>query len=236
MYGLYLSLDLTDAMTIRIDVCPTKRAKRLRLVSGLNGVRAIVPLDYRAEELESFVASKRGWILNTYQYYSKLKERCGGIEPYTIYFLGSKYRFYVVKDRQPSTVVSNTIKLITFHVPDIRRYKQHMCEWYKQQTSTIIADRLPKLAARFHLQYNKVSIKSQKSRWASCSTRRNLHFNFLLVAAPLPVIDYVIIHELMHLIEFGHSHQFWQLVKQADPDYKEHREWLAYHEPIIKIG
>jgi len=233
---LSLSLDLTDDTTIRIDVCPSKRTKRLRLVSGINGVQAIVPLNYRAQELESFVASKRDWILKTSQYYGKLKERCGRLEPHTIYFLGSKYRFYVVKDRQSSTVVSDMIKLITFYVTDMRRYKQHVHEWYKQQTARIIADRLPALAGRFNLQYNKALIKSQKSRWASCSKKRNLHFNLLLVAAPPEVIDYVIIHELMHLIEFDHSSQFWQLVKEADPDYKKHREWLANHAPIIKVG
>jgi predicted metal-dependent hydrolase len=182
---LSLSLDLTDDTTIRIDVCPSKRTKRLRLVSGINGVQAIVPLNYRAQELESFVASKRDCMLKTPQYYGKLKERCGRLEPHTIYFLGSKYRFYVVKDRQSSTVVSDMIKLITFYVTDMRRYKQHVHEWYKQQTARIIADRLPALAGRFNLQYNKALIKSQKSRWASCSKKRNLHFNLLLVAAAL---------------------------------------------------
>jgi predicted metal-dependent hydrolase len=238
---LSLSLDLTDdddATTIRIDVRPSRRTKRLRLVSGINGVQAIVPLNYRTEELESFVASKRNWILKTSRYYGKLRERCGGgeLEPHTTYFLGSKYRFHVVKDKQPSTVVSETIKMITFHVVDMHRYKQHMHEWYKEQTTRIIADRLPALAGRFNLQYNKVSIKSQESRWASCSKKRNLHFNLLLIAAPPEVIDYVIIHELMHLIEFDHSSQFWQLVKEADPDYKKHREWLANHAPTIKVG
>ena len=94
-----------------------------------------VLLNYRAEELENFVASKRDWILKTSQYYGKLRERYGGFEPHTIYFLGSKYRFHVVKDRQPSTVISDTIKLITFHVTDMRRHKQYMHEWYKQQTA-----------------------------------------------------------------------------------------------------
>lgn len=233
--GLSLSLVFTDNTTIRIDICPNKRTKRLRLVSGINGVRAMVPLNYNAEELESFVGSKRDWIFKTTQYYGKLKERCGGIEPYTIYFLGSRYRFHVVKDRQPSTVISDTIKLITFHVTDMRRYKLHMHEWYKQQTARIIADRLPALASRFNVKCNKVSIKNQKSRWASCSKKGNLHFNLLLVAAPINVVDYVMIHELMHLIEFDHSRQFWQLVKEADPDYKKHREWLTNYGSIIKV-
>jgi predicted metal-dependent hydrolase len=233
--SLSLSLVFTEDLTIRIDIWPNKRTKRLRLVSGINGVRAMVPLNYNAEELESFVASKSNWILKTSQYYSKLKERCGGLEPHTIYFLGSKYRFHVVKDRQPSTVISDIIKLITFHVTDMRRHKQHMHEWYKQQTARIVADRLPVLASRFDVEYNKVSIKSQKSRWASCSKKGNLHFNLLLAAAPPDVIDYVIIHELVHLIEFDHSSQFWQLVKEADPDYKKHIEWLGNYASVIKV-
>jgi predicted metal-dependent hydrolase len=232
---LSLSLVFTDDLTVRIDIWPNKRTKRLRLVSGINGVRAMVPLNYNAEELESFVASKSNWILKTSRYYSKLKERCGGLEPHTIYFLGSKYRFHVVKDRQPSTVISDIIKLITFHVTDMRRHKQHIHEWYKQQTARIVADRLPVLASRFDVEYNKVSIKSQKSRWASCSKKGNLHFNLLLAAAPPEVIDYVIIHELVHLIEFDHSSQFWQLVKEADPDYKKHIEWLGNYASVIKV-
>jgi predicted metal-dependent hydrolase len=196
----------------------------------------MVPLSYNPKELEIFVTSKRDWILWTSQHYSKLKERNGGLEPDSLYFLGSRYRFHVVKDRRPSTVVSDAIKLITFHVTDRRRYKQHIHEWYKQQTARIIADRLPTLARRFNVKYNKISIKNQKSRWASCSKNGNLNFNLLLIAAPSNVIDYVMIHELMHLIEFDHSHQFWQLVKEADPDYKKHREWLTNYASVIKVA
>lgn len=223
-------------MTIRIEICPNKRTKRLRLVSDINGVQAMVPLSYDPKELEIFVTSKRNWILRTSQHYSKLKERNEGLEPNSLYFLGSRYRFHVVKDKRPSTVVSDAIKLITFHVTDRRRYKQHIHEWYKQQTARIIADRLPTLASRFNVKYNKISIKNQKSRWASCSKNRNLNFNLLLVAAPSNVIDYVMIHELMHLIEFDHSLQFWQLVKEADPDYKKHREWLTNYASVIRVA
>lgn len=229
-----LSINLAGS-AITIGVRTSKRSKRLRLVSNINGVEAIVPLDYSAEELESFVSSKRDWIIKTSRYYAKLKERCGAPEPATIYFLGSKYSFRVVKDRHMSAVVSETMKLITFHVTDRRKQKQEMQEWYRQQTGRIIAERLPALAAKLDLRYNKVSIKSQKSRWASCSKKGNLNFNLLLAAAPLEVIDYVIIHELMHLKELDHSPKFWQLVKDADPEYEKHREWLTSYAPVIKI-
>jgi len=229
------SLDLA-ASAIKIDIRKSKRARRLRLVSRINGIEAIVPLNYRAEELESFVSSKRDWIIKTSRYYSKLKERCGGLEQDTIYFLGTRYKFNVLKDRQRSSVVSEAMGVITFHVVDRRRYKQDLKEWYREQTGKIIAERLPALAGRLGLKYNKVSIKNQRSRWASCSKKGNLNFNLLLAAAPVEVIDYVVIHELMHLIELDHSPKFWQLVKEADPEYQKHKEWLSSYAPVIKIG
>jgi predicted metal-dependent hydrolase len=234
----FLPLALTDGQVLNIGIRTSKRARRLRLVSSMRGVEAVVPVSYSADELANFVASKKSWILKTSQYYSRLNERCGGSEPGTIYFLGSRYKFHVVKDRADSsaTIVSDTMKVITFHVADRRMYKHHIQEWYRQQTGRIIAERLPLLSARLNLQYNRVSIKNQKSRWGSCSRKRNLNFNLLLSATPLEVIDYVIIHELMHLIELDHSKRFWQLVSSADPEYKEHREWLASHAPAIKIG
>jgi predicted metal-dependent hydrolase len=199
-------------------------------------VEAIVPPDFRAEELENFVSSKRDWIIKTSRYYAKLKERCGPQEPGTIYFLGSKYRFHIVKDRYPSAVVSDAMRLITFHVTDMRKQKQEMQHWYKEQTGRIIAERLPALAARLGLKYNKVSIKSQSSRWGSCSKKGNLNFNLLLAAAPLEVIDYVMIHELTHLAVLDHSPRFWQLVELADTNYKKHKEWLASYAPVVEIG
>ena len=229
-----MSFDLGDS--IKIDIRTSRRTRRLRLVSDINGIQAIVPPDYRAEELGSFLSAKRDWIIKTSRYYSKLKEHCGGLEPGTIYFLGDKYRFHVVKDRQKSAVVSGAMKVITFHVADRRRHKQEMQEWYREQTGRIIAERLPALAGRLSLKYNKVSIKSQRSRWASCSKIGNLNFNLFLAAAPPEVIDYVIIHELMHLVELDHSPRFWQLVKDAHPEYKKHKEWLASYAPVIKIG
>jgi predicted metal-dependent hydrolase len=229
------SLDLAGS-AIKINIRMSKRSNRLRLVSGINGVEAIVPPDYRAEELQSFVSSKRDWIIKTSRYYSRLKERCGGIDPDTIYFLGSRYRFHVVKDRQQSAVVSEAMKVVTFHVTDRRKYKHEMQKWYREQTGRIIAERLPVLAGRLGLKYNKVSIKSQRSRWASCSKKGNLNFNLLLAAAPPEVIDYVIVHELVHLIELDHSPRFWQFVKEADPKYKKHKEWLADYALVIKIG
>jgi predicted metal-dependent hydrolase len=220
---------------LKIDIRTSTRTRRLRLVSGMRGVEAVVPMNYDAEQLEDFIESKRDWIIETSQHYDRLMARCGRDDPNTIYFLGNKYRFHVVKDRQQNVTISDTMKLITFHVIDKRVYKRQIQEWYRQQTTTIIGERLPALSRKLNLQYNKVFIKFQQSRWGSCSRKKNLNFNLLLAAAPLEVIDYVIVHELTHLIELSHSKRFWELVFISDPEYKKHKAWLTDYAPIIKI-
>jgi hypothetical protein len=230
------SLELDDGQMLTIGVRTSKRARRLHLVAGIGGVEAVVPLSYSEQTLSEFISSKRNWLLKTSRYYSRLRERCGGHDPDTIFFLGSRFRFNVVKDRLPSTIVSQDLKVITFHVVDSRRLRLHKLEWYRQHTSQIISERLPVLAEKLGLRYNKVSVKNQKSRWGSCSKKGNLNFNLLLAAAPPEVVDYVIIHELIHLREMDHSRKFWELVSNADPDYRRHRKWLSDYARVIKVG
>lgn len=232
----FLSLDIADGEALRIDIRTSKRARRLKLVSSMRGMEAVVPINYDTTKLENFVASKRDWIIRTSRDYDKLKEQCGQYDPDTIYFLGDKYHFRIVKDRQRTVTISDSMKLITFHVVDKRTHKKQMQEWYRQKTAALIAERLPMLSGKLNLTYNSVSIKNQRSRWGSCSRKKNLNFNLLLVAAPIEVIDYVLIHELMHLVELSHSKRFWELVCIADPEYKKHKKWLVDYAPVIKIG
>ena len=76
----------------------------------------------------------------------------------------------------------------------------------------------------------KISVRSQKTRWGSCSSEGCISLNWRLLAAPLPVMDYVVIHELAHLKFHDHSQQFWNLVAQYDSQYKYHRKWLREHQ------
>lgn len=101
--------------------------------------------------------------------------------------------------------------------------------WYRRHARTVFAERLALWNARYGFTYGRVAIKEQKSRWGSCSRKGNLNFNWRLVLAPAPVLDYVVIHELCHLKELNHSPRFWQLVALACPDHAMHRAWLRRH-------
>lgn len=89
-----------------------------------------------------------------------------------------------------------------------------------------IPQRVEHFAKIVGVSYGKITIRSQKTRWASCSSRGNLNFNCLLMLTPEDVIDYVVVHELCHRKEMNHSKAFWNEVEKVIPDYKDKVRWL----------
>lgn len=90
----------------------------------------------------------------------------------------------------------------------------------------VIPERVEYFAKVIGVTYGKITIRNQKTRWGSCSSKGNLNFNCLLMLAPPEVLDYVVVHELCHRKQMNHSKAFWLEVEKVLPDYKEARKWL----------
>ncbi len=97
----------------------------------------------------------------------------------------------------------------------------------KDEAKKIIPDRVKYYADIMGVTFGKITIKNQKTRWGSCSSKGNLNFNCLLMLTPERVRDYVVIHELCHLRQMNHSKLFWAEVEKVMPDYKVYRQWLS---------
>jgi len=229
-----LSEHLLNGRIISVQVKKSKRAKQLCLKANIFGIYVVVPtMNYEIDDVMRFLDKKKGWILETSEYYGRIRNECGeeNLELNTISFLGKRYTLRITRDLTGSVIVSDNLKVITFHVKDRRRYKDDIKRWYLAQTKKIVTERLnlirernPNLPA-----YNKVTVKDQRSRWGSCSKNGNLNFNLLLSSLPVELIDYVIKHELIHLIELSHSKEFWNIVKMVDPEFQHHRKLLHKH-------
>jgi len=98
--------------------------------------------------------------------------------------------------------------------------------WYKKACKGIITTRVDFYAKEMNVHFNRIVLKEQKTCWGSCSSKQNLNFNWKLMLMPPEIMDYVIIHELSHLLEMNHSKNFWKVVENMLPDYKIHRKWL----------
>ncbi len=104
--------------------------------------------------------------------------------------------------------------------------------WYRREASRIIKRKLDELSARLGLRYNRLFLRGQRTRWASCSAKGNLSFNWKLILTPEPVIEYVVIHELAHLQHLNHSERFWDLVARHCPGWRDHKKWLRQHASV----
>ena len=97
------------------------------------------------------------------------------------------------------------------------------------EAKRIIPEKAARYADLLGVTFGRISIRSQRSRWGSCSAQGNLNFNCLLMLAPEEILDYVIVHELCHRREMNHSQKFWAAVEQILPDHRRYRQWLKAH-------
>jgi hypothetical protein len=104
--------------------------------------------------------------------------------------------------------------------------RDQMISWYRSQAEVKINKLVDIHKKNLNVEPNRVVIKKQKKRWGSCSSKRNLNFNWKIIMAPPAVIEYLVVHELVHLIHPNHSRNFWQTVAEIIPDYQEKKEWL----------
>lgn len=103
------------------------------------------------------------------------------------------------------------------------------------QALEVISERVAYFAPLVGVNYGRITIRNQKSRWGSCSSKGNLNFNCLLMLMPPEVLDYVVVHELCHRKEMNHSPKFWEEVAKVLPDYEKQKLWLKEHGDEIMV-
>ena len=113
--------------------------------------------------------------------------------------------------------------------------QQALKKRYIEAAHTYFPQRCRYYAGILGVTYDRIRIAEQKTRWGSCSSNRTLSFNWKLMLAPPRVLDYVVVHELCHLMEMNHSPRFWALVESVMPDYKEYRKWLKENRDSLQF-
>lgn len=115
-------------------------------------------------------------------------------------------------------------------------YERRLEAPYREAAKEYIPKRVAYYAGLLAIDYNTITIRDQKTRWGSCSSKGNLSFSWRLILAPPKVLDYVVVHELCHRMEMNHSPRFWALVESIMPDYKTHRKWLKENGEKLSFG
>ncbi|WP_428897063.1 Protein of unknown function DUF45 [Parelusimicrobium proximum] len=105
--------------------------------------------------------------------------------------------------------------------------------WLRDRAKEVLAKEVKEWAEKMGVEYNNITIKNQKTMWGSCSDKKNLNFSYRIIKMPKAVREYLIIHELAHLVHMNHAQEYWSLVAQYCPDYNKHRKWLNDNKNFI---
>ncbi len=228
---------VTSAGNISYVLRRSSRRRTMEIaISSLAQARVTAPSLASLETIEKFIHSRAGWILkNIAQRQTALqqfvhKEYETG---HNFLFMGNPYPLVVDKSLNCSTKVSFSgaqwdIRANTATSQSM--IKNKLILWYRRQAGEIFGGRVFHYSRVMGLTPQKITVKTQKRLWGSCNHHgKTINLNWVLVMAPLSVIDYVVVHELCHLAVPNHSARFWNKVAQFMPDYKVQEQWLKTH-------
>lgn len=214
------------------ELVQSKR-KTIGIVVKAGGAVTIkAPSHLSVGEIERCIEQKKSWILDKI-HEMELQGDKVPVRTYqtgeTLYYLGQAYQLIrkpAIIGRRVYVRLEEKNIVIYGKFEQEEQVKQVLEAWYQQKAAIWMTKRLNFFKEQIGVEYKKVSFRSPKTRWGSCSTTKNIMLNWKLIMAPAEIIDYVICHELCHLLEMNHSSAFWLLVEKQIPDWQERRGWL----------
>jgi predicted metal-dependent hydrolase len=220
-------------MELIYTVTYSQRKKLTITVERDRSVVVMAPLGTAPEKIREVVESRKLWIYEKLRHPQKYDStpRKEFVSGETVLYLGRNYRLEIQKGSEESIRFLGKF-IVTGASPD--RAAKLFREWYLDKAKKKLVPRVKLHARNLGVQFNKVMVSELKYRWGSCTPHDNLNFNWKLIKAPVVVIDYVIVHELAHLLEQNHTARFWNIVQVQVPGYAKAKEWLKEHGDILE--
>ncbi len=215
-----------------------KYSNRKTLNISVERDRSIIvraPEHLTVEKIDKLVQTKKQWIqekLNHTQKYPIIADSKEFVSGETLLFLGRNYQLSVVEEEIDGIEFDQRFK--------ISKTNQHKAnelfkEWYLNQAITKIKPLVIKYARSLGVEYNKIKISEMRYRWASCTPKNNIIFNWRIIKAPMYVLEYLVAHELVHLIEGNHTFEFWNILSIQIPNYEKAKNWLKKNGQLLEI-
>ncbi len=206
-----------------------------------DGVELVVPRRMALRHATPLVHEKRRWIERTLHRMHEAERAIptarledGGVVPY----LGAELTLRVSIEagrRRPHVARRGAVLAVRLGESGPDALRSALERWYRRRARVEIEPRLDAAVACARTAYASLSIRGQRTRWASCSSSGHMSFNWRLLLAPERILDYVIEHEVAHLSVLDHSSRFWRLLGERFPRYREHERWLRTHGPALRL-
>ena len=221
------------------DYMVRKSARRKTLTITVhpdNRVVVSAPSTCSQKRILQFVEKKSDWVRKILQAnLQKTRQRQGRRfetgEKFS--YLGREYVLRVERGIPSPVILENGHICVRLpargEAPEPSAVKKHLLNWYLAHTLSKVKEKVPVYADLIGVKPRRVTIKSLKSRWGSCSVNGRISLAWNIVMAPEAVLDYLVVHELCHLVHHDHSATYWRLVESIIPDHRERRLWLRKH-------
>lgn len=192
------------------------------------------PKGLSEEKIRQAVESKKIWLyekINHKQKYPSQTARKEFVSGETLLYLGKNYRLEVTSNEVPGVRFHSGFFISRCHraiAPQMLR------DWYIERAHIKLPPKASSFAESLGVEFNKVLVSDLKYRWGSCTPKNNLNFNWRIMKAPIFVIDYLIVHELAHLLESNHTPKFWNIIAIQVPRYEVAKQWLRENGSLLE--
>jgi hypothetical protein len=185
--------------------------------------------------IQEIVKKKAGWVVKKLTLFDEIahfNSRKEFINGETFLFLGRKYRLKIEKNREEYNASIIGQKLVLTMPSKTNRgsrettSKEMVLRWYREMAPEVLGPIISKFGKRIGINDPRFFIKNQFKRWASCTSKKQVIFNFRIIMSPMSQIEYVVAHELCHIKHKNHTPEFWGLLGRILPDYKKRKEAL----------
>lgn len=213
--------------------------KRKKLTITVERDRAVVvraPIAATDSDIERVVNTKRQWILTKLRHPQKYRNRRHPpgkevVSGESAHYLGREYRIDIAETG--SGEVEFDQMFLVPHAHQTRRRKV-LRDWYIARAKDKILARVERHAHALGVTFGAAKVVDSRYRWGSCTINDNVNFNWRLIKAPMFVIDYVVIHELAHLLESNHTARFWGIVRAHTPSMEKAKAWLKENGQVLE--
>ena len=214
-----------------VNIKVTKRKKTISIRIDKNKILVNTPSFIKEDYIQVLLERRKEWISKTILKSNKqYKDSFANREAF---YLGKKYKINIKKGLNNEIIVKKDNLEILYKRKNFN-IKKKLEQWYKLRCNLLIEDRLKYYSKKTNLKYNGFSIRSFKTRLGSCDSKKHISFNWKIILMPKQIIDYVVIHELCHIIHFNHSKLFWKEVSNLCPEYKSYKNWIKDNLSILE--
>ncbi len=221
-----------DGKPVEITVKVSARARSYRLTVPHHGNPVLtLPQSGRWAEAEGFLGRHAGWLAARLR---RSAPRTAFADGETVPLRGVPHRIHATGRLRGRVEVAEIDAELCMLVPgEAAHIPRRLTEWLKAEAQRDLAERSGIHAATLGVVVKSVSMRSQSTRWGSCSSTGRLNYNWRLILAPPFVLDYVAAHEVAHLVHMNHSPSFWRAVTHALPDMERGKAWLKAHGKVL---